>query len=171
MSPSWSAWRPGGPRSDPTFPPLIVWSSCGDVKWLPVTCLWRGSGMAPRVGRVWRKWPSMTGGAIRARRETLTQRRPGPFAPPRQSAPRGSPQAWWRGTSGCGSWRPPAGCRDPPTRSIHPHRDGQRSAGSSPPRPSTGVGPHRERSSDMHFARLTTYFGLISSLFCSGLAL
>ena len=118
MSPSWSAWRPGGPRSDLTFPPLIVWSSCGDVKWLPVTCLLRESSMAPRVGRVWRKWPSMTGGAIRARRETLTQRLPGPFSPPRHSVPRGSPQAWWLGTSGCGSWRPPAGYRDPPIRSI-----------------------------------------------------
>src|SRR5262244_4354560 len=69
---------------------------------------------------------------------TLTLRLPGPFSPPRQSAQRGSPQAWWLGTCGCGSWRPPAACRDPPSRSIHPHRDGQRSAGSSPPRPSTG---------------------------------
>src|SRR4029434_4444273 len=32
---------------------------------------------------------------------TLTLRFPGPFSLPRQSAPRGSPQAWWRGTSGC----------------------------------------------------------------------
>src|SRR5215813_10139164 len=57
---------------------------------------------------------------------TLTLRFPGPFSPPRQSAQRGSPQAWWRGTCGCGSWRPPAACQDPPTRSIHPPRDGQR---------------------------------------------
>src|SRR5262245_61364282 len=31
---------------------------------------------------------------------TLTLRLPGPFSPLRQSAQRGSPQAWWRGTSG-----------------------------------------------------------------------
>src|SRR6516162_6726429 len=70
---------------------------------------------------------------------TLTQKPPGPFVPPRRSAQGGSPQGWWRGTSGCGSWPPPAGYRDPPTRSIPLHQDGQRSAGSSPPRPSTGV--------------------------------
>src|ERR1700720_2892925 len=29
---------------------------------------------------------------------TLTEKPPGPFAPPRQSAQRGSPQGWWRGT-------------------------------------------------------------------------
>src|SRR5260370_20739872 len=39
---------------------------------------------------------------------TLTQKPLGPFAPPRQSAQRGSPQRSRRGTSRCGSWRPPA---------------------------------------------------------------
>src|SRR5215468_9385551 len=42
---------------------------------------------------------------------TLTQKPPGPFAPPRQSAQRGSPQGRRRGTSGCASWQPPAGYR------------------------------------------------------------
>src|SRR5262249_33652706 len=33
---------------------------------------------------------------------TFTRKLPGPFSPPHQSAQRGSPQAWWHGTSGYG---------------------------------------------------------------------
>src|SRR5260370_12994421 len=38
---------------------------------------------------------------------TRTQQPPGPFAPPRQSAQRGSPQGWGLGTSARGSCAPP----------------------------------------------------------------